>query len=161
MNHFPRRSWNRTSSQGYSISDDCRPTKWILQYAPEMETPEGSGRWIIDELIDEATLDGQPLTDEEIKLLSTQMWDLTDDMRPMGLSLNNRLVPSVRRRIERSKASGGPTTKVRRGLVLPVDWDEHYMRVYSTQLPWFISGIMQNAMLNNAMAGEKKPWKSK
>ena len=90
----------------------------------------------------------------------TSIWDLHESQGPIGLQLNNRLVPLARQRIERAKASGSPTKKVRPGLVIPTDWNSHYIRVHNSELPWFVSGVMQNSILGNALAGEKKRWKS-
>ena len=123
---------------------------------------EASAEWIIDQLEDEARLDGRPLSDAELKLLRTSVLNLDDSLRPLAFALTNRLVPLTRRRIERAKAMGHVSTvKVRRGLVLPADWNEHYSRIYSTNFPWFVSGLMQAVMLNNVMAGERRPWQSK
>ena len=118
-------------------------------------TPEESGEWLIQQLADEALLDGQPLSSDEIEFLRTSIWDLHESQGPIGLQLNNRLVPLARQRIERAKASGSPTKKVRPGLVIPTDWNSHYIRVHNSELPWFVSGVMQNAILGNALAGRR------
>jgi hypothetical protein len=126
-----------------------------------MSTAEENAMWIIDEIVDEASRTGFALSDDEVQLLSTPVWELTEDRKPMLLALNNRLVPLIRTRIERFKANGSPTVKSRAGLVLPVAWHYTYISVHNSELPWIVSGIMQNVMLNNSLAGERRPWKSK
>jgi hypothetical protein len=126
-----------------------------------MPAAEDSGMWLIDQIADEARLNGSPLSDEEVDALSTPMWDLTDDHRPIIFMLNNRMVPMIRQRIERQKAHGVPTVKVRTGLVLPVEWHENYIAVHNSELPWPVSMVVQNVILNNSLAGERRPWKSK
>lgn len=44
---------------------------------------------------------------------------------------------------------------------MPIEWEQHYETIYAGELPWQISAIMQNALLGNPMAGERKPWKSR
>lgn len=123
--------------------------------------PSDSARWLIAEMVDEARLSGQPLSDREERTLSTEVAELSDRDRDFCMALHNRLVPLIRQRIDRAKAEGGPTVKVRRGLTMPIDWNEHYGQIYRHELPWFVSGVMQSAVLSNPLVGEKKPWKSK
>lgn len=126
-----------------------------------MASADDSGNWLIEQAVDEAKLQGHPLSNTEVAMLSKSILDLDDDDRPVMFALTNRLVPLIRSRIERSKAMGRSTVKVRRGLVLPVDWNDHYLKVYDDELPWTISAIMQNVLLGNPFTGERKPWKSK
>jgi hypothetical protein len=124
-------------------------------------TVEDSGTWLIEQATDEAKLHGEPLSESEVALLSKSIFELDDDDRPVMFALTNRLVPLLRSRIERSKAMGRPSVRVRRGLVLPIEWNDHYLRVYDNELSWPISAIMQNVLLGNPLTGERKPWKSK
>lgn len=123
--------------------------------------PEASGQWLVQAVAAEAEQVGTPLSAADIELLTTPIWELAAEHRDRSLELNNMLVPLARARMEREKTSGVPTVKVRRGLKIPKEWQRHYGAVYTSELPWAISGIMQNAMLANPMAGETKPWKSR
>jgi hypothetical protein len=76
------------------------------------------------------------------------------------LDLNNRVVPIARAAMEAEKAAGVATVRVRWRLRLPEDWVHHYNTIYHQQLPWVLSGILQNAMLHNPFAGEQSKWSS-
>lgn len=128
---------------------------------PRGTTPEESGEWLIAELEKEATLQGRALTELEHWVLRHAPWEFTDDLHAPVVELNNRGVELARDAIVRAKGTGSPTVKVRRGLVIPVDWENHYGVVYSTELPWFVSHIMQSAFLGNPAVGERRPWKSR
>ena len=124
--------------------------------------PADDAVWVIEQIEDEAKLHGSPLAKSEVELLSTNLYDLDDGMRPAAFQLNNRVVPLIRSRIERQKMlPGARNVKVRRGLSLPVEWNAAYLNIYTSELPWLLSGVLQNAIMNNAWAGEKKPWKSR
>jgi hypothetical protein len=128
---------------------------------------EQSAEWIIEQIRREAELQDDPLSDMDLDLLRTPLWEMMDTedaetWRFYSMALNNRVVRHARAAMERAKAEGKPTEKVRRGLRLPVDWNRHYLTIYhSSDFDWIISGIMQNAILANPVAGESRPWRSK
>ena len=76
-------------------------------------------------------------------------------------NLINNSVSLVRSAIVRAKGAGAPCVKVRHGLRIPEDWEDNYEIVYSTNLPWIISHVMQSAFLGNPAVGETKPWMSR
>ena len=123
--------------------------------------PSESGHWFIEKFDDEAALRGAPLSDWERKALVTAVWEFSDDDRPALFALHNRLVELGRNRIERDKALGVPTKRVRRGLRIPKDWDENYRCIVGGNLDWFVSGVVQSVVLKNELAGEQKRWKSR
>lgn len=129
----------------------------------EMPTmPADHAVWVIEQIEDEAKLHGAPLAQGEIDLLSTSLHDMDEGMRPAAFQLNNRVVPLIRSRIERQKlVPGVRKIKVRRGLTLPIEWNEAYLNIHGSELPWLVSGVLQNAFLNNAWVGERKLWKSR
>ncbi|TFC29178.1 hypothetical protein E3O55_09900 [Cryobacterium sp. MDB1-18-2] len=98
-------------------------------------------------------------------LLSTEDPAISEDeaFRLMHIGLNstvNKAVVVVRAAITVEKGLGLPTIKVRRGLRLPSWWQDCYISVYDTDLPWMISAILQRAFMGNPASGERKPWKS-
>lgn len=123
-----------------------------------LPTPEENGNWLIAELVDEARLTGHPLSSDEVELLRTPIWRLTERQQPSMVSLNSRLVPLARGRMDRAKRGANGTARVRRGLRIPREWHERYTSVFASELPWPIAGVMQNAMMVNP--GERKPWRS-
>lgn len=125
-----------------------------------MSEEESSGTWLIHRIKEAAEASGARLTRAELDFLKTPMWELKDSDRPKLLELNNRLVPLVRHAIEQDKKGGATVLKVRRGLRVPEEWARHYSMVFQLQLPWALSGIMQNAVLQNPLAGETRKWKS-
>jgi hypothetical protein len=139
-----------------------------------------SAEWAIGKVKAEAEHQGDQLTEAQENLLRTDIrtlgrvpsvLDLEDtplEMHPLLeraalQALNNQVVNLVRAAIERDKASGAPVIKVRRGLRVPTDWAEHYNRIHAADasLPWVLGGILQNAMLQNPFAGERRPWRSR
>jgi hypothetical protein len=123
---------------------------------------EDSAGWIIGQLADEASLAGQPLSEDDLALLRLPVGLAVGEVeRPRMFALNNRLVPLARRRMDRAKAMGQPCTKVRRGLRVPTDWQFHYTQIRVTEYPGGVCQIMQNVMLANSMAGENDNWKSR
>lgn len=122
--------------------------------------PTESAHWLIGKLSDEAELHGRPLNEWERKALVTSAWKLSESDRHALFALHNWLVAIGRVRIEREKALGVPTKRVRLGLRLPKDWDEHYMKMYRGNVDWFITAVMQSMLMKNELAGETKRWKS-
>jgi hypothetical protein len=128
-----------------------------------MEAVHESGEWLIRQVMSESKIGGdQPLDDRDAELLRRPIWEVFEEVdRDFAQRLNNRVVDLVRASITRAKAAGAPTVRARRALHLPEDWHHHYNVVYHANLEWAIAAIMQNALLANRPAGEKKPWKSK
>jgi hypothetical protein len=123
--------------------------------------PVDGGNWLVAELRREAERWDDPLGEFEEWALIHGPAQFTDEMRGAILHLNNRAVSMIRHRIELYKKAGVPTIVVRKGLRLPVIWEANYEPVYLSELPWFISAIMQNVFMGNPLAGERKPWVSK
>lgn len=132
-----------------------------------MPTPaEISGNWLINRIVDEAERQQRPLDHErEPRLLGTSLFDVMqmgDVGRRLLLEVSRTCVPLARSAIEHAKARGAATVKVRRGLVLPQEWQDHYGRIYADEtFDWVISPIMQNVFFGDPHAGETRPWKSK
>lgn len=123
---------------------------------------EQAGEWIINRLEDEARRTVTVLSGEDISTLRRSIWDDLERLdRSEMVSLNNRVVDLTRSAITHEKAQGATCDKVRRGLSIPSAWRVNYQVVFSQNLPWVLSGILQNAMMNNPFAGERRPWKSK
>jgi hypothetical protein len=94
-----------------------------------------SGEWIIDQIKSEAATQGRPLTDEDVDWLRTPIPEMmATGRRDVLLELNNRVVALARSAMERQKASGSPTTRARRGLKIPLDWNRHYQRIFTGNL---------------------------
>lgn len=122
--------------------------------------PAEAGKWLISELREEAARTGAPLTEFEEWAAVHGPQDFNEEMRDAIVAFNNRAVALIRRRIEIFKLAGVPTLKVRSGLRIPVVWQANYEAVYQSELPWFISAVMQNVFFGNPAAGERKPWTS-
>ena len=127
---------------------------------PDFE-PESSARWLINEIAQEAELLDSPLSEWDLILLSTNVFEFPDNQRHLVVASNNVAVQLVRSAIERAKAQGASNVKVRRGLVIPQIWEDHYETIYETEFPWVISMVMQNAFMGNPLANETQPWTSK
>ncbi len=127
----------------------------------EAMTADESAQWMIEAVCVEAERQGQPLDTDDREMLTANVTSLGPADRPLMAMLNNVVVVLARSAMDRSKRAGAPTTKARRGLSIPSDWYRHYMATYNANHPWVISAIMQNAMMANPLAGERKPWKSK
>jgi hypothetical protein len=124
--------------------------------------PIDSATWLVEQIVDEASLQGAPLSESDVAMLETPIFELADSDRPAIFALNNRLVPVVRQRIERAKSVGGQkAVRVRPGLRVPADWNFHYSIIFKSEWPWVVSPIMQNVMMKNDWAGERKRWKSR
>lgn len=124
-------------------------------------TKEQSGEWILEHLIEEANISGAPLSDADVEFLRTPVFEMSKFTQAVAIDVNNRVVPLARQPMDRSKRAGTATTKARRGLVIPTDWFNHCNIIYGQELPWTLSAIMQNVMMSNPMAGERKTWKPK
>ena len=121
---------------------------------------EASGTWLVKRIVAAGREIGPKLSPDEVLLLETPMWELKDSDRDTVLALNNKVVPLVRQAIDQEKSQGAKTVKVRMGLRVPGEWAQHYGVIWRNNLPWVVSGIMQNAMLANTPAGEIKKWRS-
>lgn len=120
-----------------------------------------AAEWIIGEIIFQSKRSDQPLTQYELESLRKPMWQFTDRERAAMVALNNKVVMLAREAMEHAKRAGAATVKVRRGLTIPNDWAMRYDIIYATNFPWAVAGIMQNAMLANPLANERRPWRSK
>lgn len=155
------------ASRGEPLGDSSSPgdiaTGGPLRGEGPIEMLESKAEWIIDQVISQAEQEGHPLSEAEIAGLRTDIRSLSAAPadREVFIALNNRVVELVRRAIERAKLAGSPTVRVRRGLHIPQDWAEAYSALYQAEFPWVLSGILQNAMLANPFAGERRPWKSR
>lgn len=120
----------------------------------------GSAVWISDRLLEELELQGLPQS-----LLGRESVFLPVVPPPMPAQeladLNNLVVGLARSAMVRAKNEGAATTKVRTGLKLPTDWVAHYRELFVDESAnILLNAMMQNAMLQNPFAGERKPWKS-
>jgi len=126
-------------------------------------SPEQSGEWLLRAVRQEGALAGDVLTDDDVRMLKTPIPNLLGggvDLEHFR-RLNNKVVRLARSAMERSKATGAPTTEARRNLRIPTDWFEHYTVIYTSNLDWALSGALQNAMMANPFAGETSPWESR
>ena len=130
-------------------------------FRPDNFEPEDSARWLINEISKEAELLDSPLSQWDLGVLSTPVFEIPDNQRHLVVASHNLAVQLVRSAIERAKEQGAGTIKVRKGLVLPQIWEDHYQTIYETEFPWLISMVMQNAFMGNPMANEAQPWTSK
>ena len=124
------------------------------------EYAEASGEWLCQQIEAESVLQGKPLQDWDKWVLRRGFQEFSEEDIPHVVVSHNLAVHLVRSAIVRAKKAGKPTVKVRDGLRLPVEWQEHYQVVYTTELPWMIAVAMQNAFFGNPLAGEEKPWNS-
>ncbi len=123
--------------------------------------PVESAEWLIRAIRQEAALSGAPLTTEELRMLSTPIPELFGRNVDRGLfqALNDKVVRLARSAMERAKARGAPTVIARPGLRIPEDWFRHYTVIFTRDLDWVLSGMLQNAMIGNP--GEAAPWESR
>lgn len=122
---------------------------------------ELSAEWLVSAIAEEAMLRGEPLSAPDVWILRHPVWEFDDDIRDHVIDLNNRAVNLVRQRILRQTAEGYPTIQIRAGLWVPADLEEHYETIFETEMPWFLSTIMQSVFLGNSIAGEKRQWTPK
>lgn len=131
-----------------------------MQFRPLDFNPEESARWIIQQIEKEAEFDGSTLSDWDFKVLSSSILDFADNERHLLIATHNLAVESARSAIERAKGSGVPLLKVREGLIIPQEWEDHYETLYETEFPWIVSTVMQSAFMGNPFADETEPWTS-
>jgi hypothetical protein len=147
--------------------DDNTELQWMaIAYINDpssgaLDSPEAAGEWFIEQLSREAMRRGEDITQFEQWALRHSPFDFTDAMRPAVLVLMNRAVVLFRARIELTKRLSIPKLTVRPGLVLPAAWENRYQTIYKSELPWFVSAILQSTFMGNPLAGEKRPWKSR
>lgn len=103
---------------------------------------------------------GDRVPDAIFRLYRTPVFSLDPDDRELAIRANNLGVKTIRALVKSDKAKGAQTVRVRWGLRLPVEWEEHYQAIYESDLPWFISGVLQNAFLGNPLQGERRKWRS-
>jgi hypothetical protein len=120
-----------------------------------------SEEWLIRRVAEESDLLGLPLSDAALEMLRSDVRYLRPDDHMAMMILNNRVVEAARSAMERSKRSGDPTVTPRRGLRIPTEWNDAYSDAFKSNSSLVISAIMQNAMMANPMAGERRKWKSK
>ena len=120
-----------------------------------------SAEWLLGALRGEAVLDGESLTTEELRMLRTPVSELSSRNvdRELLQALNDRVVRLARSAIERANRLAKPTVTARPGLRIPADWDRHYKVIFTGNLEWVLSGMLQNAMIGNI--GETAPWESR
>lgn len=130
-----------------------------MQMDPEIV--EQAALWLIAGVALEGVRVGKPLSSDDINRLAMSVLDLPGLDRSELAALNNRVVGLARNAMEHSKANGAPTVKPRRGLRIPADWAGAYGVTFAANHDWLISGIMQNAMLQSPLGGERRKWKSR
>ncbi len=142
-------------TRGYMVADAAD--------RPAVANPELSAEWLLIALAEEGRLTGDPLTESEVRMLRTPIQILAEGgaAREQSVVLNNKVVRLARSAMQRAKAAGVPTVEARRNLRIPADWFRHYTVIFTNNLDWFLSGTLQNAMLENPVAGETTPWESK
>lgn len=131
-----------------------------MQFRPDESHPEESARWLIEQIANEAEHDGSPLSEWDFKALSSPVFDFPDNERHLLIATHNLAVNLARSAIERAKDSGVSLLKVREGLIIPQEWEDHYETLYETEFPWMVSTVMQSAFMGNPFAGETEAWMS-
>lgn len=131
-----------------------------MQFRPLDSNPEESAQWIIQQIAREAEIHGSQLSDWDFKVLSSSIFDFADNERHLLIASHNLAVELVRSAIERAKSSGVPLLKVREGLIIPQEWEDHYQTLYETEFPWQVSTVMQSSFMGNPFADETEPWTS-
>ena len=129
-------------------------------HTPAGFEPERSANWLIDEIAKEGSLQGSPLSDWDLKVLSSPITDFQDNQRHLVEATHNLAVILARSAIERAKEQGLATLEVREGLVIPQIWEDHYETVYESNFTWMVSLVMQNTFLGNPLVDETEPWNS-
>jgi hypothetical protein len=126
-------------------------------------SPEQSAEWLIQAIRREGALAGDPLTDDEVRMLRTSVPSLLagGGDREQFARLNNKVVRLARSAMQRAKAAGAPTVEARPRLRIPSDWFRHYMVIFTSNLDWILSAMLQNAMMANPLADETTPWESR
>ena len=122
--------------------------------------PKASAEWVINRVEDYLEPLGAMVHPETVDIFRTPVPELGKFERDVVALANNVGVDAIRTMITLEKRLGTQTVRVRWGLSLPVDWLYHYQAIYTTNFPWFISAVMQNAFLQNPGAGESKKWRS-
>lgn len=135
-----------------------------------MDDGESSGEALIARIEDHARVTSAPLSDWDSWALRHSVLQLIEGSaarepeeatRQRFVELNNRVVGIVRAAIAHDKQFDDTfCIQAARGLRVPAFWELHYEVIYSSNLPWAVSAIMQNVFLGNPFAGERKPWKS-
>lgn len=133
------------------------PLFFSLPAGVRMEA-ENAAKWLLDELASEARLQKKPLLPEEIWILSHPFWEFSDDLIPFVKATHNRAVLLVRNQIIRAVRTGQASYEIRAGLWVPKEWERKYELVYKTELPWFLSTVLQSAFLGNPLENENGPW---
>lgn len=131
-----------------------------MTFTPDGFDPETSARWLIDEIAKEASLQGNPLSEWDLRVLRSTFLDFEDNQRHLVEASHNLAVQLARSAMDRAKENGAETLEVRDGLVIPQIWEDHYETVYESEFPWLVSVVMQNAFLGNPFIGETEPWDS-
>ena len=72
--------------------------------------------------------------------------------------IHNVLVDNLRRGCSSLVEAGGPSVKVREGLVVPREWDAHYSNLWPEQPKCLIWMAARHAVLGNPLAGEVFEW---
>lgn len=77
---------------------------------------ELSADWLLERLKEEAWVEGQPLTERDVQMLRTPIFELEEHDKNPARQLNDRVVFLARSAMERAKVAGAETVKVRRGI---------------------------------------------
>lgn len=115
--------------------------RWVLTHGP------GDMMTVIDRY-------AESHSDQETELQA-------ENLRASFVDTARRSILLFREWVEFLKRSNAPTVVVRPGLRLPEWIEDRYEAVYSSNLPWTLSGVMQSAFMGSPELGERKPWKSK
>ena len=133
--------------------------------AADPRNPGASAAWLLEELEKESLL--QPgvtfISDTDRKQLLGRVQDAfgPGGANDFDRSKHTAFVHLLRSAIVRSKERGDPCIKVRRGVRVPVVWEDHYECIFNTNHNVYISAVMQSVFLGNPLAGERGHWKTR
>jgi hypothetical protein len=121
--------------------------------------PASSAAWVIDQIRRESVPSRVPMWAFDLESLAANPSELAHRIsRQYLIDLNNRGVVVVRNAIQRAKRAGAHSVLVRVGLMLPVEWRNHYERLCVTEYPAYVSVVLVNAFSGNSYAGERLGW---
>lgn len=163
------------------MSDDRTFLTWENLPRDRAEAAEKAARDVITRLDGYAIFDGKPLSDWDHWVLRHGVSDMVAQVEnyiaegrtaseaahfeqqrlaAFGATLN-RTVLLIRSAIVRDNRAGmQPRVEPRKGLLIPVWWNERYELIYTSEMPWTISTAFQSALLGHPPFGELVAWRS-